>query len=298
MGHRGVMVTVGAIFRPSHAPEELVPFARAAEDAGLDQLWLWEDSFYHGGISTAATALTATRRISVGIGVLPVPLRNVALTAMEIATLDRLHPGRLVPGIGHGIQGWMAQAGVRATSPMTLLREYTSALQRLLAGEEVTVDGDYVRLDGVRLTWPPPAQVRLHLAGEGPRTLELVGSVGDGLVVPGGYDTTRLREVVATVAEAAARAGRDRVPEITVFLPCAFGPDGWDRIVEARTEFGVPSDAEPREVWGDPSDVAEGVATYAAAGADAVALQPVLAEPDPAAFFAPAAEVASLVRAG
>ena len=108
------MVMLGAIFRPSQAPEELVAFARAAEAAGLDQLWVWEDSFYEGGISTAATALTATQRISVGIGVLPVPLRNVALTAMELATLDRLHPGRLVPGIGHGIQGWMAQAGVRA----------------------------------------------------------------------------------------------------------------------------------------------------------------------------------------
>jgi len=51
----------------------------------------------------------------------------------------------------------------------------------------------------VRLSWPPPTPLRLHLAGEGPRTLELVGALGDGLIVPGGYDPDRLREVVGRV---------------------------------------------------------------------------------------------------
>ena len=46
-----------------------------------------------------------------GIGLLPVPLRNVALTAMELATLERLFPGRLAPGIGHGVLDWMGQVG-------------------------------------------------------------------------------------------------------------------------------------------------------------------------------------------
>jgi len=52
-----------------------------------------------------------------------VPLRNVALTAMEIATLARLFPGRLTAGIGHGVQDWMGQAGAKVESPMTLARE-------------------------------------------------------------------------------------------------------------------------------------------------------------------------------
>ena len=56
------------------------------------------------------------------------PLRNVALTAMEIATLARLFPGRLTVGVGHGVLDWMSQVGGRVESPMTLLREYTAAL--------------------------------------------------------------------------------------------------------------------------------------------------------------------------
>ena len=58
------------------------------------------------------TALSVTERVRVGIGLLPVPLRNVTQAAIEIATIDRLFPGRFVAGIGHGVQTWMEQAGV------------------------------------------------------------------------------------------------------------------------------------------------------------------------------------------
>ena len=83
------------------------------------------------------------------------PLRNVAITAMELATLERLFPGRVMPGVGHDVRDWMGQVGARAESPMTLLREYATALRALLHGEQVTTSGRYVRLDGVALDWPP-----------------------------------------------------------------------------------------------------------------------------------------------
>ncbi len=292
------MLTVGAIFRPTLAPEELVPAARAAEDAGVAQLWLWEDCFAEGGVSAAAAALGATSRLQVAIGVLPVPLRNVALTAMELATLDRLFPGRLVAGLGHGVQSWMAQVGARAASPLTLLREYTEALRRLLDGDAVTTRGDYVSLDDVRLAWPPLETMRLHLAGEGPRTVDLVGEVGDGLVVPGGYDPARLRAVVGRVRDAAERAGRERSPVVTNFLPCAFGPDGPARIAARRAALGAPVDAPPSELYGDPAAVAEGLAAFAAAGVDTVALLPVDDRLDTQSFMAAAGEVAALVAPG
>jgi alkanesulfonate monooxygenase SsuD/methylene tetrahydromethanopterin reductase-like flavin-dependent oxidoreductase (luciferase family) len=117
------MTTLGAVFRPQLPPERLRAVASAAEDAGLDELWLWEDCFWESGIASAAAALAWTERLRVGIGLLPVPLRNVALTAMEAATLHRLFPGRVDIAVGHGVQEWMAQVGARVESPMTLLRE-------------------------------------------------------------------------------------------------------------------------------------------------------------------------------
>ena len=70
---------------------------------------------------------------------------------MEIATLSRMFPGRFVPGIGHGVQEWMGQVGARVASPITLLREYTTAVRDLLHGRTVDVSGHYVHLGNVAL---------------------------------------------------------------------------------------------------------------------------------------------------
>src|SRR3954468_9249148 len=165
------MTILGAVCLPQLPPERLRDVARAADSAGLEELWLWEDCFWGGGIATAAAVLAWTERLRVGIGLLPVPLRNVALTAMELATLARLFPGRLVPGVGHGVLDWMGQVGARAQSPMTLLGEYTTALRDLLAGNTVSTSGRYVSLDAVTLTWPPDPVPPVLVGAVGPRTL-------------------------------------------------------------------------------------------------------------------------------
>ena len=150
---------VGIVFRPQLPPERLAGFVAAAEQAGLDDLWLWEDCFLEGGLTSAAAALAWSSSLRVGLGLMPAPLRNPALAAMEIATLARLFPGRFVPALGHGVLDWMAQVGARAASPMGLLREWTSAVRSLLHGDTVTVAGTYVKLNGVALDWPPARAV-------------------------------------------------------------------------------------------------------------------------------------------
>ena len=132
---------IACVLRPQLPPEELAGAARAADEAGVRELWLWEDCFAHGGIASAAIVLSNSTALSVGIGVLPVPLRNVALAAMEIATLDRAFPGRVRVGVGHGVQDWMRQVGADVASPMTLLREYLTCLRALLRGDTVTYEG-------------------------------------------------------------------------------------------------------------------------------------------------------------
>ena len=137
---------VGAICRPQTPPEEMLRAAVEADRAGLSELWLWEDCFLEGGLTSAAAILASTERTVVGIGLLPMPLRNVAITAMEVATLARMFPGRLRVAVGHGVQPWMEQVGARVPSPLGLAREYLVALRRLLAGERVTVTGRLRRL--------------------------------------------------------------------------------------------------------------------------------------------------------
>ena len=137
------MTTLGAVFLPQLPPERLRDVARAADEAGLQELWLWEDCFRESGIASAASALAWTEQLHVGVGLLPAPLRNVAVTAMEMATLHRLFPGRVKVGVGHGVQDWMGKVGARVESPVTLLDEYVTALGALLRGEAVTTAGRY-----------------------------------------------------------------------------------------------------------------------------------------------------------
>ena len=83
--------TVGAICRPQNAPERMLQCAIDADAAGLAELWLWEDCFLEGGLSSAAAILGAARHLTVGVGLVPMPLRNVAIAAMEIAKIGRAH---------------------------------------------------------------------------------------------------------------------------------------------------------------------------------------------------------------
>jgi alkanesulfonate monooxygenase SsuD/methylene tetrahydromethanopterin reductase-like flavin-dependent oxidoreductase (luciferase family) len=247
------MTVLGVVFRPQYAPERLRAVAEAADSLGLDELWLWEDCFDEGGVSSAAAALAWTQRVHVGIGVLPVPLRNPALAAMEIATLCRLFPGRIEVGLGHGVQDWMTQIGAGVESPMTLLRENVTALRALLAGETVDVDGRYVQLRDVTLGWPPHERAALHIGAVGSKTVALAGELGDGLILTSRSTAEDVR-AARTVFDAARPAGADR-GRITAYLASE----------------------------GDAETVADAVLRWAEAGADVVVLQPA-ADDDPIAF--------------
>ena len=212
------MTTLGAIFPPDLPPERLRTVAVAADQAGLEQLWLWEDCFAESGIASAAAVLAWTERLTVGIGLLPVPLRNVALSAMELATLHRLFPGRLVPGIGHGVLDWMGQVGARAESPMTLLGEYTSALRQLLHGGTVSTAGRYVQLDRVALAWPPAAPPPLLVGAVKPRTIALAGELADGVILTGDTSPADLRAALPHLRGGAQASGRGDVPLVVVFI--------------------------------------------------------------------------------
>ncbi|TDB78474.1 LLM class flavin-dependent oxidoreductase [Micromonospora sp. KC723] len=277
------MTTLGAVYLPQLPPERLRAVARAADEAGLDELWLWEDCFLSSGIASAATALASTHRLRVGIGLLPVPLRNVALSAMEAATLHRLFPGRVHIGVGHGVQDWMGQVGARVESPLTLLREYVTALRGLLAGAPVTAAGRYVRLDEVALDWPPAGPAPVRVGAVGARTLRLAGEVADGTILTGGTTPEQVREARRWVDEGRRTAGRTDDHPITVYLHAATGPDADARMEKERVRWGYGS-ADDRMVTGDAPAIAGQVRRWAAAGADTVVLQPTPDDPDPEGF--------------
>ena len=192
----GQRAAVGMCFPQEFSAALLPEFARRLDEGGADQLWLIEDCFFTAGISLAAAALAATERLTVGLGVLPAVVRNPALTAMEIATLCALSPGRVLPGIGHGVQAWMGQIGVRPKSPLTALEEVITTVRRLLDGETVSFEGQYVRLDDVRLDQPPADPPPILAGVRGPKSLALAGRVAGGVVLAEPASPTYVRQAL------------------------------------------------------------------------------------------------------
>jgi alkanesulfonate monooxygenase SsuD/methylene tetrahydromethanopterin reductase-like flavin-dependent oxidoreductase (luciferase family) len=203
------MTTLGCIATAHVPPGQFLPLAQAADEAGLDEIWLWEDCFYNAALAATGAILASTTNLRVGLGVLPVPLRNVALTAMEFATLEGMFPGRLIPGVGHGVLDWMGQAGVRVASPITLLREHIDALRALLRGERVTVAGRYVTLTDVGLNYPLAGHLPVLGAAVGPKTHRLVGEVADGLVISEATAAPDMPAAIALAREGWDSAGRE-----------------------------------------------------------------------------------------
>ncbi len=272
------VTSLGLAFVPTLPPEALPDVARAC-DAHLDELWLWEDCFKESGLVTSAVVLASTTRLRVGLGLMPAPLRNVALTAMEVATLHRLFPGRFLPGVGHGVQDWMAQVGGRVASPLTLLEEYAVALRRLLDGEEVTTSGRYVRLDRVRLHWPPEPGTPLWLGGTGPRTLRLSGRLGDGVLLPGGLSEQAAAAMRAEVAAGWSDTHEGGTAPLMHQLIAATGPGATERIAGELERWAIAP--EPGvAVAGDAAAIAETIRGLAESGVTNLVVQPTEDEPD------------------
>lgn len=73
-----------------------------------------------------------TECYTIDLGLIPVPLRNVAVLAMELAFSQRMFPSRLRVRVRQGVQDWMGQMGYRVTSRLTFRQEYVTAFKSLL----------------------------------------------------------------------------------------------------------------------------------------------------------------------
>jgi 5,10-methylenetetrahydromethanopterin reductase len=271
---------LGACFPREFPPDLVIEFAQRLESGGADELWVVEDCFYTAGISLAATALARTDALAVGIGILPAVARNPAITAMELATLARLAPGRLTAGIGHGVQDWMEQIGARQASPVTALVEVITAVRRLLAGETVSMNGQTVTLRDVRLDSPPDVPPPVVAGVRGPKSLAAAGRCADGVVLAEFSGPTAVRDAIDRAA------ARRRVAPFIVDVISKGGYAGmratafYDDLAElARGGAEAIVDA-PDDWWvelggvGTPDDVAVHIDALAAAGATSVAFFP------------------------
>ncbi|MDQ2682366.1 MAG: LLM class flavin-dependent oxidoreductase [Chloroflexota bacterium] len=302
---------IGVMFVREYKPATIPDYARMVERTGLDDLWIVEDAFFNGGISAASVALAVTERITVGIGILPAVVRNAAYTAMDLATLAQIFPGRLQIGFGHGVADWIRQVGAFPTSQMAALEDVTTAVRRLLRGDEVTMHGRHVHLDRVRLDHRPDFVPPVSLGVTGPKSMELSGRVADGTIMVELTGPALVRHHLERIQAGAAAVGRSQEPhQITVFaywMQDDNGDRARERIrpnlarrvnPEGLRDLAVPGFADQARAWideggtdlladrmprewideiavaGTPADCAAAIDRLAAAGANRIGLVP------------------------
>jgi alkanesulfonate monooxygenase SsuD/methylene tetrahydromethanopterin reductase-like flavin-dependent oxidoreductase (luciferase family) len=280
------MGQIGVMFRPEWPPEELPDFVVEAERDGFDEVWLVEDCFLVGGLTMAATALARTESLRVGIGLLPAAMRNPALSAMEIAGLGRLHPGRLEVAFGHGVEPWMRQIDARPPDRLAALEEVVTAVRSLLAGDNVSVDGSFVRLDDVQLRHVPDPPPRVLIGTTGPKALAASGRSADGFLLAegSGPEAVRWARSMAggageTVVYAWLSLDEDRDAAAEALRPQVEawrGMNLYPRLFElAGVDKGLtPDRVRSLAVAGDADDCARAVRALWEAGADSVVVVP------------------------
>jgi 5,10-methylenetetrahydromethanopterin reductase len=201
----------------SHMPAEgITATAQLAEQLGFGELWFSEDCFFTGAMSGVTAALSVTERLPIGIGIVSAVTRHPALLAMELATMSRLFPGRVLPGVGLGVPLWLDQMGIRPKSPLSAMRECITNVRALLAGEEVTFEGKVFKFDAVQLVHLPQETLPIYTGIVNEKGLQLSGEISDGTVFSVLAGPAYVRWARERIAEGAARAGRENDPHRVV----------------------------------------------------------------------------------
>jgi len=203
-------------------PEQLGERARKLEGMGFSHLMIPEDYFYEPALIGATLALAATESVPVGTSIVSGLVRHPAVLAMEIAGISRAFPGRFRPGIGLGLPEWLRQMGRMPERPVAALRESVSSIQRLLAGETVSLEGKEFTLDRIAITHPALEQVPISMGVSGPMLLRLAGELADGVLLAASAGADYIRFARERVAQGCARVGRpaDAVAFSTVAMTC------------------------------------------------------------------------------
>jgi F420-dependent oxidoreductase-like protein len=255
----------------------------AAERSGADSLWVDDhllsdegdpDDGKLEGWTTLAAVAAATSRATVGLLVAANTFRNPGLTAKLATTIDQISAGRSVLGLG---AGWFEKEheafgidfGSGFGERLDRLEEAVGLIRRLLAGERVTHEGHFYRLDDA-LCRPAPIQPRLPImiGGSGPKkTLPMVARHAEMWNAYGTPETLAasdaiLREHCAAVGRDDASIERTFTMNVVVRDTADKAAAAWDSYMKAHQ----PTNWESRVALGRPDEIAAALAGYAAVG--------------------------------
>jgi 5,10-methylenetetrahydromethanopterin reductase len=207
-----------------------------AEEQGFSEIWQADTRLARDCVVLMSALLTETKRLRIGSGVLPIWTRNPAVIAATWSTMWELAgrtadgQSRVMLGLGAWWEPIASRVGEDRRKPLTAMRENIEAIRQLFTMEEVTYEGEFVKLDRVRLDVAygdtSPRDIPIYLGATGEKMMELTGEICDGAVLNYVVPTEYIRGAVDLLGRGAAKSGRtiadiDR-PELLV---CSLSDD-------------------------------------------------------------------------
>ncbi len=288
LGVQGSGQLVGTLPDPGTFAEA----ARLAERVGFDSIWAGDHVSFENPILDVTVALSTfaavTSRITIGAGIVLLPLRPPALVAKAFSSLDYLSRGRVVLGVGVGGEGLkdFEAVGVPVAGRRERADESMAALRALFRAAPASFEGRFTTFEDVSIE-PLPAQPGgppLWVGGRSPAALRTAGRLGDGWL-PIWISTELYVAGWSEIRTHAEAAGRD--PDALVaaaVAPALVDDDGGRARRQARdhlqqryaTTFSEHA-VERYCVAGTPEECAARVKAYAEVGVCHLVFNPVVA---------------------
>ena len=273
---------------------EHVEQVRLARAVGFTSIWASQhylsDPFtYFQPIPTLARLAADARGLTLGTGVLLLPLHHPVDIAEQLATLDVIADGRLVCGVGLGYRDVENTAmGHDPKQRVGRLVEGLEVLERLWSGEPVDYEGRHCNLRSVRISMRPMQSPRppIWLAANSDGGVRRAARLGDAWLMNPHTTLATLERQLALFRRERTALGRPAPAEIPLIKECYVAPEAatavsegarfvgpkyqayrrWeqDKALPAGESFDASFDqlARDRFLVGDPARIVDEIARY------------------------------------
>jgi alkanesulfonate monooxygenase SsuD/methylene tetrahydromethanopterin reductase-like flavin-dependent oxidoreductase (luciferase family) len=175
-------------FNPTISGKEAAEYAQTAEAHGYESFWVHEHPFIKDAVSLLSSAIPATSRIKLGSGCVSVVTRHPLLATTTFLSLNDISEGRVIMGIGLGGFPWLPKLGVNVfpvqeTQPLKRIREFLSITNGLLNGDTVSLNGEFFKVQDIKLETKPSRKFPIYLAAFGPLSLKMAAKFVSGVII-------------------------------------------------------------------------------------------------------------------
>jgi alkanesulfonate monooxygenase SsuD/methylene tetrahydromethanopterin reductase-like flavin-dependent oxidoreductase (luciferase family) len=270
-----------------------------------------EDPVLYEAVSTTAFLAGMTNRLELGIGVMPLLLRDAAVLAKQLATLDVLARGRVIFGVGVSNvtdkpeYAALGRPFLPYAERYAMLAEQVQAMRDIWEKPSASFHGRYVQFDDLTVFPKPARRIPIWIGcgslskGADHPAVRFTLDHADGWLFPFLADPAEIGVMIADFRKTAAEVGRD----LSGFDYCvqrrislgeteAEAHANVDWVVEAQTDMwrwagymhsqgqaGYTANLANVSL-GTPDDMCRMVEAYAAAGATMIEIVPAFATYD------------------